>query len=515
MTGKASRAIRLLRIAMVLTAVAVPTVSLIPLGSLWLWQNGYLLYWLIGALAVSAISFGIQAWLVRAFDERAPLETLDKGTVGPNEPAPDATWAPRERTAWAEVERLAQGVDPAQLTSRDAVLDLGMRTIETVARSIHPADKDPLWRFTVPEALSLVERVARDLKPFVVDNIPLGDQLTIAQVLGIYRWRGVVQLAERAYDLWRIVRLLNPIAAATSEARERLTGRLYAGARDELARRLTQGFVKEIGRAAIDLYGGRLRQVAEPAAALAGTTDLAPNQQTLRILVAGQISAGKSSLLNALTLDVRAAVDVLPATESYAEYVLSRENLPPVVLVDSPGLRLAPRALQELVERAADCDLMIWVVAANRADRDVDQQALSAIRVHFAAHSDRLPSPILVVVTHIDRLRPLKEWEPPYDMANTGNPKIASILAAIAEISRDLKVGKDHIVPVSLLIPDAGYNIEQVWVKIVELVPEAQRARLVRQLRQSMPGWKWTTLWSQISGATRAATRILTKPDER
>ena len=133
-----------------------------------------------------------------------------------------------------------------------------MRTIEAVARQIHPQDRNPLWKFTIPEALALVERVSADLRPFVVDNIPLGDQLTVGQVLKIYGWRSAIGMAEKAYDIWRLIRLVNPVTAAAQEAREQITKHLYANVRDQMARQLAGAYVREVGRAAIDLYGGRL-----------------------------------------------------------------------------------------------------------------------------------------------------------------------------------------------------------------------------------------------------------------
>ncbi len=150
-------------------------------------------------------------------------------------------------------------VRPEELTDRDRVLNLGMRTIEAVARQIHPQDRNPLWKFTIPEALALVERVSADLRPFVIDNIPLGDQLTVGQVLKIYGWRSAIGMAEKAYDIWRLIRLVNPVTAAAQEAREQITKHLYANVRDQMARQLAGAYVREVGRAAIDLYGGRLR----------------------------------------------------------------------------------------------------------------------------------------------------------------------------------------------------------------------------------------------------------------
>ena len=496
-----------LRAAMIAVAVFLPALSLIPLGSLWLWEKGYLFYWVVAALGLSVSSFLIEMWLVRGAKNPAREAALSPS---------DEAWTPREAAAWTAVLALTAEADPEQLIDRDSIVNLGLRTIETVARSIHPQDQDPLWKFTVPEALALVERVARDLRPFVADNIPLGDQLTVAQVIKIYRWRSVIDVANQAYDLWRIIRLVNPAAAITTEARERITKKLYDGVRGELAGRLTQGFVKEVGRAAIDLYGGRLRISGESLAghvSAATTRDLASPAiaEPLRLLVAGQISAGKSSLINAMSREVLAAVDVLPATKGFTAYQLKCEALPAVLLIDSPGIAVDADAIAQLSEEAGACDLVIWVVAANRADRQLDHASLGSIRSYFSIRTDRRRPPILAVVTHIDLLRPYQEWAPPYDIATPSSAKAGSIRAALQQVSRDLDVPINCLIPVVLGGNHPVYNIDLVWAKISELLPEARRAQLVRRLRGAS-GWTWGKLWSQAVNAGRVATRTLTKP---
>ena len=499
-----------LRATMIALALFLPALSLIALGSLWLWQNGYLLYWVVAALAISVASYLAELWLVRK--AAAPPGDV---SPSPGSSSSDQAWTPREVTAWVAVEALAIEVDPTQLTSREAILDLGLRTIETVARGIHPNEKDPLWRFTVPEALALVEKVSHDLRPFVADNIPLSDQLTVAQVIQIYRWRSLVDVAGQAYDLWRIVRLFNPVAAITTEARERLTRKLYTGVRDELAGRLSRGYVMEVGRAAIDLYGGRLRVSSDVLAKYVSdetANDRASPEiaEPLRFLVAGQISAGKSSLINALAKDVRAAVDVLPATKGFAAYELRADTLPPVLLIDSPGITADAGALRDLSAEAAACDLVLWVAAANRADRETDRAALDAIRSYFAAHSDRRAPPILAVLTHIDLLRPYQDWVPPYDIANPTAAKAVSIRAAMDQVSADLGVPIDSIVPVSLADTRPPYNVELVWAELSEVLPDAKSAQLIRRLRGAS-GWTWGKVWSQAVNAGRVTARSLTK----
>jgi hypothetical protein len=65
-------------------------------------------------------------------------------------------------------------------------------------------------------------------------------------------------MAVKAYDLWRVIRLLNPAAALANEVRERIAGQLMEHGREELAKRLARAYVETVGGAAIDLYGGRL-----------------------------------------------------------------------------------------------------------------------------------------------------------------------------------------------------------------------------------------------------------------
>ncbi len=493
-----------LRTVMVVVALFLPVLSLIPLGSVWLWQQGYLLHWIGAAFIISSSCFLLESWLVRRANPVTPGANANAPVTGS-----EASWTPREQLAWDAVEALATATDPTQLTSREALLDLGVRTIETVARNIHPGDKDPLWRFTVPEALALVERVSRDLRPLVADHIPLGDQLTVGQVMKIYRWRSAIDVAEKAYDLWRVIRMLNPITAVANEARERLTKKLYSGVRDQFARRLTEGYIREIGRAAIDLYGGRLRVSANDLAQHVSQeterdTAQALIAEPLRLLVAGQVSVGKSSLINALMCEVNAAVDIVPTTAGFTTYKWTHDTLPPVLLIDSPGIQTDDAALRKLATEAGTCDLVIWVVAANRADRQLDRAALDAVRSYFASTPDRRMPPIIAVATHIDLLRPVQDWAPPYDIANPMNEKARSIRAALDLIAADLNLDFGDEVPTCLADKRPTYNVDGVWIKIAAVLSEARSAQLVRRLRSASTGWKWSKLWSQTVNAGKA-----------
>jgi uncharacterized protein len=291
--------------------------------------------------------------------------------------------------------------------------------------------------------------------------------------------------------------------------RERFTRQIYDMGREHLARRIARAFVKEVGRAAIDLYGGNLRVAPEQVNAhltAASRQDLAGAEaravEPVRILVAGQVGAGKSSLVNALANAVEAAVDALPSTARFTAYRLSREGLPAALLIDSPGLAGAPD-LPALIEAANSCDMILWVTSATRAAREVDAMALNGIRAHFSAEPNRRRPPMLLLLTHIDRLRPFQEWEPPYDLASPTRAKAQSIRGALEAAGAELGFAVSEIVPVRIDVPVAPYNIDAVWVKIIELMSEAQRARLLRTLKDIQSASNWGLIWSQAVNAGR------------
>jgi hypothetical protein len=176
--------------------------------------------------------------------------------------------------AEAAVDELARAASLETIGSWNDMLNTGLETVETVAKVYHPDRKDPMLRFTVPEALTLVEQVSGRLRPVFQGIIPLGSRLTVAQFAQLYRWRGVYDLAGRAWSIWRIARMINPATAATYEMRERLSKSILNWVKETITGRLSRAYIHEVGAAAIDLYSGELRRAAAapagPDAASAG-----------------------------------------------------------------------------------------------------------------------------------------------------------------------------------------------------------------------------------------------------
>ena len=242
-----------LRALLLASALFLPMLTLVPLGSIWLWQNGYMLQWVGGAFAFTSLIYALEAWALPA--------RMFKSGDKPARFAPAPELSAREAAARRAVENLAENVDPATVQSRNDLAQLAVLTIEAVAHQMHPDDKTPIWNFTIPEVLLLTERVTARLRPIFMDVVPLGDTLTVGQVIRLYEWRSVVGVAEKAYDIWRLLRILNPVAAVTQEARERVTKQIVASVRDDFTKRIVRIYVMEVGLGAIDLYSGRLRDL--------------------------------------------------------------------------------------------------------------------------------------------------------------------------------------------------------------------------------------------------------------
>jgi predicted GTPase len=125
----------------------------------------------------------------------------------------------------------------------------------------------------------------------------------------------------------------------------------------------------------------------------------------------------------------------------------------------------------------------------------------------MAQRLERRPPPILVALTHIDQLRPARDWQPPYDLERAEDHKARSIREALEVVAAELDAPVQAVVPVCLEEKRGLYNVDVLWAKILDVMPEAQTARLVRVLLAAGSEARWRRLWSQAVGAGRVITR--------
>ena len=502
-------------ILLVLSAAVLPLLALIPFGVLWLWQRHWLLEWL-GAAGVLALGGYGYARRLRGQAERVRVARQEQALDAALS-APAVDWSPRDLAAWEAVQAVTAEVDKDIVADYRLMLATAGRVIEQVARHYYPQDRRPTWSFTVPEALLLTERVSARLRQVLLHHVPGSHMIRAGQLLRLWELKPAAQrgatVVRGVMIAYRLARLVNPGWAFLAEARERLFAAAMGDAGDYLRRKGAQIWVEEIGRAAIELYSGRLRVDAEQLRAAAEREPFGPGVTAaelpgpLRLVVAGQSQAGKSSLVNALLGELAAGVDVLPLTAALSGYELRREGVPEAVIIDTPGLTGAA-GMDRIVDCACDGDCLLWVAAAHRADRGPDRAALEAVRARFAADPRRIAPPLLVVASHVDRLSPAREWAPPYDVNQPVRAKAIAIRQALEAIATDLQVPLDTVVPVRLDSSAAAYNIELLWALLIQRFERARRGRALR-ISQSIPQRHWRRVLRQAAHAGLGVSRDL------
>jgi uncharacterized protein len=501
-------------IVVALIAAAAPLLILLPLGGVWLWQQGWVLWWLLAAAVFGAGGYGAAMW-VRRQAERAEValtEGEEGGSKAPVSP-PDADWSQWDLQAWEKVQALARAADPNLVGDSDLLLAAARETIEAVAAHYHEGMQDPIWRFTVPEALLLIERVSVRLRVVLLDNVPGAHLIRAGQLRRMWALKPAAETGMRVAghlaNLYRVVRLVNPVGALLAEARGRLVSAALGETGNQLRRKGARIWIEEVGRAAIELYSGRLKiDAAELGRHAQGAPGLgiaaAAVPGPLHLLVAGQATVGKSSLVNALLGEVAAAVDVLPIASDATRFTLERDGAPQAEIIDAPALDSATRP--RVIELACGSDCLVWVTAAHRADRAIDRAVLDAVRSHYAAEPRRSMPPLIVVMTHIDRLSPAREWQPPYDIAAPQRPKETTIRHALDAVAADLAVPLADIVPARLQPLEDAYNVELIWALLAARFEAAQRGRALRTLGQ-VPKRDWKRVLRQAGGAGKVLLR--------
>jgi predicted GTPase len=464
---------------LLVVCVALPWLSLLGLGMLWLWQGRYVWAWAIGAAIVGLPAIPLARLIRKRANAQARVALRDIAE-------PSRGWNAVEQEAWAQVLAIADATSPFSFTETEPLVTSARDTIEAVARRFHPQAPSAWARFSLPEVLLLAERVSRDVRREALRHVPGVRTVRLSDLLWLQqqneRYGAAAQTGWRVgYRLWRVLRAaINPLQAAGSETSSLLVDRATSVLSYRFRAYVTRLLILEVGRAAIELYSGRLAVSAEElraAQALDAVVASAPDAP-VRIVLVGQINAGKSSLLNALADEIKSAIGPVPTTARAAEFRLELQGRAAVSLVDMPGLD--PHNEAELQAQVARADLILWVASATQPARDPDRRTLETVRAWAGAQLARRPAPILLALTHIDELRPASEWRPPYDVAAPAGPKAQNIHAAVDAVARTLALRADAIVPVAMPPGREHYNLDALWARIATELDEAKLVQLDR-----------------------------------
>ncbi|HEY2253396.1 MAG TPA: GTPase [Planctomycetaceae bacterium] len=485
-------------------------------GAWWLYDSGWWLWWVAWAALVSLSGWPLMKWLRSrtVLGDSFESRSSNRGLLAAG-PSPD--WSGVGQAAWGDVEAISKrlATEDVPLDRPELLIALAREVIETVARQFHPRSKEPLLEIPVPHVLRIAELVVHDLREACSANIPGSHILTINDLLKLKK---LVTMVPTLYRLYRLVGLVvNPLASIARELNILSQEQMLTESALDTKRWALQFAVRRTGYYAIELYSGHMvlrgvdleqyttgpsrRAIAtekERTASLAG--------EPLRILILGQVKAGKSSLINAMFGETRAAVDVVPRTKRVEPFLLKRDGLQRAIILDTAGYEdptEAAGALDQVGKELVQSDLIVLVSSALTAARDADRRLLDDVRGLFQRNPDRPFPPLVVAVTHIDQLRPFREWNPPYDLAQPGGAKARQIREAVEAIAQDLAVGIEQVIPVCLL-EGKSYNVEEGLIPaILASLGDAQRLKYLRCLREFQDEEYWRRLREQAVNAGR------------
>lgn len=368
--------------------------------------------------------------------------------------------------------------------------------IRDVAHLYHPEVKYPLLNIYVPQAYGLIRGTVDELDRYMRVAAPALNQVTVAQVYQTYEtYRALETPLRRVWTLVDLSRWLwNPAAAIAREIGRPLSNQANQQLLVNFSQTLRETALTILCKQAIALYGGKTAldfETAAPTSTQAQTLrDLMETAEATQAVAAepinlwlvGRTGAGKSSLINTLFDQDRAEVDVLPSTDQVASYRWETPAKEALVLWDSPGYEQVGRAdfRQQVLEKALQADVLLLVTPVLDPSLEADLAFLRDLA------KEGRDFPRFLVLTQVDRLRPIREWQPPYDWRQGDRPKERNIREAVEYRQEQMGEWVEQIFPLvtrSEADGRLGWGSDELAMQLVEAIAPAKSQRLAQFLR--------------------------------
>lgn len=478
--------------------------AIVQIESLW-W-----IWWLMTGCSVAA--WGLSRLWPAGETSARPQHQLDESRH----------WTPRDREAAQVIREYQQRVESltaAELTDPHFYLQQTQSLALDLAKIYHPKASDPLKHLRVPELLAAVRLAVDDMEQWFIASVPGSHLLTIRH------WQ-MLQTAPHWFDRiweagWVASMLFNPANIARYFASRWTWNPVAEQLQSEVLAVVYLRFIRQVGFYLVEMNSGRLRGGADayrtafaaPPASAAGVTSQQPSgpfpSPPVAIALVGQVSSGKSSLINLLTGRADAAVDVLPETRRVHRYQWSAGD-PPVelTLLDTPGYGESGASREQIAEiRQAleESTAALLVMDAHSPAREADRRTLLTLREWYAQHPQFKPPAVIGVLTHVDLLPPPLEWAPPYDWRSPQGPKARSLHDAVAYV-RELFEGQLNIVvPVcSHEDPQRTWGVaDQLLPALVDVLDDAHSVALLRAYEKQLDAGRWKRLLQQAKQSGR------------
>jgi small GTP-binding protein len=367
--------------------------------------------------------------------------------------------------------------------------------IVVISHIYNPEVKYPLLNIYIPQVYGLIRGTVDDMDQWMQKLSPVLNQVTVGQAYQTYEvYRKLEPSARKLWKVWNWAQwVLNPITAVAKKASEGVGNRASQELLINLSQLLREAALRNLCKQAITLYADTKIELPIPTLPQVKTQTLRDilsqsepletvAQTPINILIIGRTGAGKSSLINTLFQNELAAVDVLPSTDEIQNYHWETENGEILNLWDTPGYEQVKREdLRDLViDYASNADLLLLVTPALDPALQMDVDFLEDVKLEVE------DLPIITIVTQVDRLRPIREWQPPYNWEKGEKPKEISIREATKYRQQLLGNFANLVLPIVTNDPQNNrnnWNIEALSSGLLAAIEPAKQLRLTRFLR--------------------------------
>ncbi len=442
-----------------------------------------------------------------------PLSDDEVATLSPYLVQPNQEWSDTEKNILSECQHaisqtLSQSVAWAEIDKQ--VFHL----LEFVAQKFNKKALD----FTIPEALTLFEEIGKRYKSVMHDHVPAVDYIKISHLKsGVDLYAQYGEIAEKIFQTAMTANLLknlylNPIKAAIDFTQQQTSASLHQELLANMDYKAKQALLEEVAAVAIDLYSGRFC-IDNSDLCLTEIEEIDRQRQPdalspMRVVLIGQTGSGKSSIINVLSEEFSAEIDLLPSTVNTQSFQIEIDGKI-IRLIDTKGLDGDDKTDSALFNEILHADLILWVLKANQSSRALDQKFHQSFVEYFLQPEQlsRKRPRILAVLNQVDKLKPIEAWQPPYSLTTPTSKKAKTIVDALDYNNNLLKF--ETLLPLAIPPDKANFGVDNLQSALFDSFKEANNVQRNRQKNEAIIRKK--SIKNQLSQTAKAGKNMVPK----